>query len=681
MARRKVEITLNSEDPARIPDNLVEGATMLLDLERRGVLDQIGERLKIRRQGGYCGLDVWIVLWLFVSSGATSGVKKFWEVLRPFQKRVAAMAGRRKLSSPASLSRALGAIEPELLREASQWLLLDVADIDDVLRHPAMQTYDAHGRNWHVFDLDPSVVTLRHRSLPVDDGLPEVRRRSEDTGAPGYSGRKRGDIQFRQISMNHAGSSAWIHSHLSTGNGDGVIDFDPVLDSLIATSERLEHPVERTLLRMDGEYGNVPFFSLCRERGVPFITRLNRPKLFDDPEILARLRGAMWNLVEDSKCGPQRSAADIGMISIAPGAKTMRPDGTTYEPVTLRVVACIFPKRGKAKRGRTLDGWQVELFAADLPADAWRAHEVITAYYARNSLENRIGQGDRELGIDRVVSYHLPGQELATLVGLSLWNLRLARGFEMERPPEVRPAQRLHKSRVDDRVPAAWPRDHVARDALADLDWPELLARRSGWSWDRATGELRCDQDRPLRLTTVRSAPHAEGRTAIIFRRPTGGCEQCASRPDCLHTDRENASKQAEFSVPTEIAAKLRERLAAVRGRSGERPTIEPIIEPAGPLSVTDSLFLPAEARHLFTRTFLAATLRVEVALPPPEPRLRLVADDVGDRQRRRKTWRQNVDRYALPPGARVQVDLSGSLALRTMLGHTQAKTSVGGSS
>ena len=31
----------------------------------------------------------------------------------------------------------------------------------------------------------------------------------------------------------------------------------------------------------------------------------------------------------------------------------------------VRVVASIFPKEGKAKRGVTLDGWQVELFAVD----------------------------------------------------------------------------------------------------------------------------------------------------------------------------------------------------------------------------------------------------------------------------------------------------------------------------
>lgn len=35
-------------------------------------------------------------------------------------------------------------------------------------------------------------------------------------------------------------------------------------------------------------------------------------------------------------------------------------DGSKYEPIEVRVVACVFPKVGKAKRGRTIDGWEVD---------------------------------------------------------------------------------------------------------------------------------------------------------------------------------------------------------------------------------------------------------------------------------------------------------------------------------
>jgi len=491
MADTKLEVTYEPEDHSRIPDAQREGIGLLMLLLQAGVVEEVGGRVHIRRQGGYSGLDVWLLLWLYFSGGSSSSVKSFWEELQPCKKPVAALLGRRSLSSPSSLSRALSAVETDLLREQSTWLLAGAAGIDEVLRHPAMQTYDAMGRGWHVFDYDPTVTTLRHRALPAGDDLPEPRGRTEDTGAPGYSGRKRGDIQCRRCTTQHAGSSAWVHAHMSPGNGETVADLARGLDSVVETCGRLGHPLSAALMRMDGEHGNVPCYTACRERGVPFITRLNRPKLLEDDEVLALLRSATWYRVADSGSGPRRAAADLGMMTIAPGERTRRPDGTPYEPITVRVVASIFPNTGKAGRGKVIDGWQVELFAADVPADAWPAPEVVTAYYGRNGEENRFAQEDRELGLDRLVSYHLPGQELATLVGLSVWNVRLVKGFAMDRPPAERPVERIRRAVVDDRVPSSWPRDPVLIERLAELEWELMLTRRPGWTWDAAIGDGR----------------------------------------------------------------------------------------------------------------------------------------------------------------------------------------------
>lgn len=671
MARRSLKVTSKPTDPARIPDILTEAAALLIDLLRRGIVDAVGKRLHIRRQGGYCALDVWLLLLVFFTAGACHGVRTFWEdVLSPYARQLAALADRKQLPSPASVSRALEAVEHDLVRPLIFWLLVTIAEIDDVLRHPAMQTYDATGEGWHVFDVDGTVTTLRLRALPADENLPEPRRRSEDTAAPGYSGRKRGELQFRRMTVEHAGSSTWVHGHLSKGNGQGVVDLERALDTVVETCEHLGHPRARVMVRMDGEFGNVPSFTACRERELPFLTRLNRPKLYEDPAVLDRLRRATWYLVPDSGSGPQRAAADIGVLTIRPGEETRRPDGGTYEPVEVRVVASIFPNTDKAKRGRILDGWQVELFAVDLPADGWPAPEAVAAYFGRSSEENRFAQEDRELGLDRIVSYHVPGQELATLVGLFVWNLRVARGFAQEPVPAERPVQPFRHAKLDDRVPEQWPRDPVVQKILDEMDWPTLLDRRPGWSRDVDAGELRCPDGRPLFLTTVRPKEHAEGRTNVIFRRPVRGCEDCLPRPLCLRSERTDAPKHAEFSIPTKVADDLRARLVRLRGRGG--PTITPITDSPGPRAVHDSLFLPAVARQLYRERFAGASMRIEVELPPPEkPRPRLLADDVADRQRRRKTWAQNVERYALPEGARVHVEVEGSEVLRGMLGET----------
>lgn len=674
MAHGSLAVTFNSPDTSRIPERLTEGASLLMDLRHRGILAAVGDRLHIRRQGGYCGLDVWLTLLLYFAACPGQGIRMFWEeTLRPHVQQLAALAGRRSLPASASLSRALNSVEPELLRESSNWLLTGASEVDEVLRHPAVQMVDAQGHGWHGFDLDPTVTTLRQRALPEDDDLPEPRRRSENTGAPGHSGRKRGNIQFRRITVQHSGSGVWVHGHLSPGNGEGVIDFYRSLDTVGETVKRLGHPLDRTLLRMDGEYGNVPWFTACREHGLPFVTRLNRPKLFEDPDVLDRLRLATWYRVPDSLSGPQRAAADIGVLTVSAGKDTQRPDGSGYDPVRIRVVASIFPRDGAAQRGRTLDGWQVELFAVDLPADAWPAPDAIAAYFGRTAEENRFGQEDRELGftgLDRIISYHLPGQELATLVGLSLWNLRLARGFERETPPHKRPAQALRLHQVDQRVTKQWPRDPVIRNILAELDWPTLLAQRPRWQWDDVSGELHCPDGRGLPLTTVRSSEHAKDRTSIIFRRQTGGCEDCSDPTPCLRSEREQTSKHTEISIPTPVAERLRQRLTRVRGKTTRPRTIDLVEGSPGPLMASEALFLPARARQAFVAVFLGASLRIHVETPrPAEPAPRLVAADIPDRQRRRSTWDRNVERYAAPDGTKVRVEATGHATFRRMLG------------
>src|SRR5687767_4305529 len=105
--------------------------------------------MQIRRQGGFCGLDVWVALFVFFTTGASSGFKTFWEVARPHALRLAALAGRRALASPPSLSRALEAGEHGLLRPAGPWLLRGLAEVDEVLRHPAVQTYVRLSTTYH----------------------------------------------------------------------------------------------------------------------------------------------------------------------------------------------------------------------------------------------------------------------------------------------------------------------------------------------------------------------------------------------------------------------------------------------------------------------------------------------------------------------------------------------------
>lgn len=676
MPRHSLRVTFRPTETDRLPDLLTEGVATLLQLRSSGILKTVGDTLRIRRQGGYCGLDVFIFLWLFLSAGAHSAIKSFWEKIRRCSKPVAALMGRKKLASASSISRALDAVELDLLRPVTGQLLTGFEGLESLLAHPATHVTDAHGRPWHIFDFDPKVTALHHRALPQADDLPDPVRLAEQMAAPGYKGRKRGDLVFRQAPLQHAGSGIFIHTHLCQGNGNGVLDMHMALDSLVGFASRFSLPLPLTIARMDGEHGNVPWFSACRQRAIPFITRLNRPALFDDPSVIGALRQATFHRVPDSEAGPKRAAADLGVMTIAAGEQTRTPDGGRYEPITVRVVAVVFPKQGEAKRGRVIDGWQVELFAVDLPADAWPAADAIWAYYARNGFENRLAQLDREMGLSRIVSYHLPGQELATVIGLCMWNYRVLQGFESHRPQPVAPVKSLRQVVVDERLPPHWPRDPVLLEQLSKLDWQTLLLGRPGWSFDASCGEVRCADGRPMSLTCVLKRASAKGLVDLIFRRPVGGCQQCSYRPDCLQSVREEGSKHATFKVAAKVAAPIRRRLAVVRGTEPGETTIERLRAAPGPLEVVGSLFLPAQARRAFREIFEGATLRATVSLPPPRELPRLVASDAAERQRRRKSWQQNLDRYALPDGAQVDLVVAGSSAIRAMLGEDSARAS-----
>lgn len=155
--------------------------------------------------------------------------------------------------------------------------------------------------------------------------------------------------------------------------------------------------------------------------------------------------------------------------------------------------------------------------------------------------------------------------------------------------------------------------------------------------------------------------------------RPVHGCEDCSPRPRCLRSERPQASKHVEIPIPTPVAERLRDRLTLIRKPSGP-PAIEPIRDKPGPCAVLDTLFLAAEARHAFEQIFHGATLRVHVDVPPQDRRRpRLLAIDVADRQRRRKTWAQNAERNELPRDARGRAEVAGSTSIRTMLGENDA--------
>lgn len=78
---------------------------------------------------------------------------------------------------------------------------------------------DRAGHSWKVFDIDGTREAARQRALPQTDDLPPAFRRLDDVCAPGYWGRKRGQVVRTRTTISQAHSYQWLGSFGNRGNG------------------------------------------------------------------------------------------------------------------------------------------------------------------------------------------------------------------------------------------------------------------------------------------------------------------------------------------------------------------------------------------------------------------------------------------------------------------------------
>ena len=84
MTRRNTKVTLRNADNGTIPDFACPGVAMVLDLIQRNLLESIGTRIKIRREGGYCGFDILLfLLFYFAKEGiGMASFRRGWDRCR-----------------------------------------------------------------------------------------------------------------------------------------------------------------------------------------------------------------------------------------------------------------------------------------------------------------------------------------------------------------------------------------------------------------------------------------------------------------------------------------------------------------------------------------------------------------------------------------------------------------------
>lgn len=210
IADGSVDIQTRSDSQFATPSWLGEVALVASHLRTQGLLNKIAERVRFarRRFGRSDVLDFVAVLVGYAIRGERS-LQDFYEAVQPFASAFMALFGRTRLPAASTLSRFLAALPAEPV-EALRTLFLE----DLLARRLSTEEHDAglwdrQGNRWLVFDVDGTREAARQRAVPKSPDRPAPQRRLRPLCAPGYTGRKRGQVVRTRTVISQAHSYHW----------------------------------------------------------------------------------------------------------------------------------------------------------------------------------------------------------------------------------------------------------------------------------------------------------------------------------------------------------------------------------------------------------------------------------------------------------------------------------------
>ena len=205
-----VSIQTSSQSVPSTPCWLGEVTLIAHFLKRLGVLTAMEKRVRFarRRFGRYEVIDFLAVLLGYAISGERT-LQVFYERVEPFAPAFMALFGRNRLPARSTLSRFLAAVDQAPV-EALRTLFLE-----DLVARPLEKEekpgglWDRQESHWLVFDVDGTREAARQRALPQTTDRPPAQRRLREVCAPGYLGRKRGEIVRTRTTVLQAHTHQW----------------------------------------------------------------------------------------------------------------------------------------------------------------------------------------------------------------------------------------------------------------------------------------------------------------------------------------------------------------------------------------------------------------------------------------------------------------------------------------
>jgi hypothetical protein len=496
-------------------------------LRHQGVLALIEERVHFARCrfGHYDLIDFVAVLLGYAISGERT-LETFYERVQPFAKTFMALFGRERLPARSTLSRFLAALDQAPV-EALRTLFLE-----DLIARPVEKDektgglWDRQGTHYLVFDVDGTRQASRQRALPCTPDLPAAQRRLDEVCAPGYTGRKRGEVVRTRTTLLQAHTHQWVGTFSGTsgaGNGDYRGELRQAVKAISAYVKAQALHLHQAVVRLDGQYGNGAI--VADLAGLAYIMRGKDYDLLKLPQVQTRLVQPPDQQTTHPETGTCRALFDCPDLLLTPtGPRT-------------RVIVATHPTTATTPAIGTMRGEVVyELFFTALPVDAFTPADVVALYLHRGAFETVLSDEDQEQDPDRWCSHTAWGQEFWLILAQWIWNLRLELGHALHPTPmrttEFAPAQ------VGQSAEAA--PDPVSRPSEpASLTYgPPQWARQSYTKGFAGAdfrllpdGTLRCPAGRPLYAQERR--PERNGSLRVLYAARLGHCRSCPLREQC----------------------------------------------------------------------------------------------------------------------------------------------------
>jgi hypothetical protein len=382
-------------------------------MTRLGLLSEISEHVCFTRKrfGKFEVIDFVVMLMGYAISGEPT-LQAYYERLQPFATAFMSLFGRSGLPHRATLSRFLAALDEPFVEALRTVFLHDAlarlgpeANVGGI--------WDRQATRWNVFDIDGTRQAARQRALPQGPDLPPPQRRLSAVCAPGYMGRKRGEVVRTRTTLLQAHTHQWLFTSGAAGNGDYRGELLRALSVIIAYQAALGLPSGQAIARLDGLYGNGTIVADLIVAGVCFVMRGKDYALLDLTQVKKRLGLPADEQFTHPESGTCRDLFDCGQVPVTAEGHHCRV-----------IVAARAATTAKAPVGVTRQAVVYELFFTALPASGFTAADVVRLYLHRGSFETVLADEDREQDADRWSSYTPHGQEVWQILSQWVWNLR-----------------------------------------------------------------------------------------------------------------------------------------------------------------------------------------------------------------------------------------------------------------